>query len=99
MVKQGLVSAVIPSYNRGALAVRAVKSVLAQTYANVEALVVDDGSKDDTREQIARAFGQDPRVRYLHKPNGGVASARNVGMREARGEFVGLLDSDDTWLP
>ncbi len=90
------VSVVIPTFNRKEAALRAVNSVLAQTEKGVEVLLVDDGSGDGTKE----AFAQPPeRVRYLLKPNGGASSARNVGLRRARGEFIALLDSDDEWLP
>src|SRR4051794_25365627 len=97
-MKHGQVSVIIPTYNRGRLVVQAVQSVLAQTYTDVEAIVVDDGSTDDTQELVTRAFGGNPKVRYFKKPNGGVSSARNMGLREAQGEFVALLDSDDTWF-
>jgi glycosyltransferase involved in cell wall biosynthesis len=99
MVTQGLVSVIIPTYNRGKLVLRAVESALSQTHPKIEALIVDDGSRDDTREQVARAYPNDPRVRYIFKQNGGVSSARNLGLREAHGEFVAFLDSDDLWLP
>lgn len=90
------ISVVIPAYNRKEAALRAVNSVLAQSEKNVEVLLVDDGSTDGTKE----AFAQPPeRVRYLLKPNGGASSARNVGLRRARGEWIALLDSDDEWLP
>ena len=92
----GLVSVVIPTYNREKLVVRAIDSVLRQSYGPVEIIVVDDGSSDQTRAAVA-AYGD--RVRYLHQPNSGVATARNTGLREARGEFLALLDSDDEWFP
>ena len=95
-MKQPLVSIIIPSYNMSALAVRAVESVLSQTYKNIEIIVVDDGSTDDTRLRL-ESFKE--KIRYFYKTNGGVCSARNVGLREARGEFIGLLDSDDTYMP
>lgn len=91
-----LVSAVIPTYNRAYIVGRAIESVLRQTYQPVEVVVVDDGSTDDTR-QLVESFGEP--VRYLYKPNGGVTAARNFGLRHIRGEFVGLLDSDDEWFP
>jgi len=94
-----IVSAVIPTYNRAHCLHRAVDSVLAQTCGEVEVIVVDDGSTDDTTAVVASRYGSDPRVRLLHQPNGGVASARNAGLRAARGELVALLDSDDTWAP
>ncbi|MGQ0715413.1 MAG: glycosyltransferase family 2 protein [Gemmatimonadaceae bacterium] len=95
-----LVSVVIPSYNRARLVGGAIESVMSQTWPYVEALVIDDGSTDETEAAVApyvEKYGE--RVRYVRKPNGGVASARNVGFTLARGEFIALLDSDDLWLP
>jgi glycosyltransferase involved in cell wall biosynthesis len=92
----GLVSVVIPTYQRAGLIERAIDSVLAQDYRPVEVIVADDGSTDDTRARVER-YG--PPVRYLYQPNAGVSAARNLGLRAARGEFVALLDSDDAWLP
>jgi GT2 family glycosyltransferase len=94
-----LVSVVVPTFNRAHLIGRTIDSVLRQTYGCVEVIVVDDGSTDATRETIARDHGGDERVRYFPKQNGGPASARNFGFRYVRGEYVALLDSDDTWLP
>ncbi len=92
------VSVVIPTYNRAHVLGRALKSVLAQTFDDFEVLVVDDGSTDDT-EDLVTAFG-DSRIRYLaQSENRGVGAARNRGLREARGEFVAFLDSDDEWHP
>jgi glycosyltransferase involved in cell wall biosynthesis len=94
-----LVSVVIPTYNRAALLPEAVDSVLAQTYPALEVVLVDDGSRDDTAEVVRTRYGADPRVRYFFQANAGVSAARNRGIREARGEFVALLDSDDVWYP
>ncbi len=94
-----LVSVVVPTYNRARIIERTIDSILAQTYQDVEVVIVDDGSSDDTRDCIARRYGADPRVRYVHKENGGPATARNVGFKQARGEYIALLDSDDTWFP
>jgi O-antigen biosynthesis protein len=92
------VSVVIPTYNRAALLPRALRSVLAQTHRDLEVLVVDDGSTDDTASVVAEAG--DTRVRYIRQPrNAGVAAARNRGLRESRGTFVAFLDSDDEWRP
>jgi glycosyltransferase involved in cell wall biosynthesis len=99
MMKKGLVSIVIPTYNRAETIERAVDSVLAQDYPLVEVIVVDDGSQDDTADRIAKRYGQDQRVRSFRIPNGGVCVARNRGLREVQGEFVAMLDSDDYWLP
>lgn len=90
------ISVVIPTYNRGHLIQRAIDSVLNQTFAPAEIIVVDDGSEDDTRGRVA-AYGE--RVRYLHQENGGSAAARHRGMLAATHDWVALLDSDDLWLP
>ena len=90
------VSVIIPSYNRADDVQRAVRSALLQSHTPLEILVVDDGSTDRTAE-VVRAMSAP--VRYLPKPNGGVSSARNLGMREARGDVFALLDSDDQWAP
>jgi glycosyltransferase involved in cell wall biosynthesis len=92
----GQVSVVIPTFNRSALCKVAVESVLAQTGGLLEVIVVDDGSSDDTEGVIK---GMDDRVRYVRQENAGVSAARNRGMEQARGEFIALLDSDDSWLP
>jgi glycosyltransferase involved in cell wall biosynthesis len=90
------ISVVIPTYNRAGLLRRAVNSALAQTVAPLEILIVDDGSTDETAATCA-SWGAP--VRYIATPNGGVAKARNVGIGEARGEWIALLDSDDEWVP
>lgn len=98
--ERGLLSVIIPSYNRARLLGDAIQSVMGQTWPLVEAIVVDDGSTDDTEAVAAQwvaRYGE--RVRYIRKVNGGVASARNVGFLAARGEFIALLDSDDVWHP
>jgi glycosyltransferase involved in cell wall biosynthesis len=95
-VESGLVSVIIPTYNRARLVRGAVESVLAQDYRQLEVLVVDDGSTDETRQLIE---GMDPRVRYIPQANAGVAAARNRAIAAARGEFLAFLDSDDEWLP
>jgi GT2 family glycosyltransferase len=92
----GLVSVIVPTYNRAELIRITIDSILAQTYGQVEVIIADDGSKDHTREVIE---SYDARVRYFHQPNAGVSAARNLGLRQARGEFIALLDSDDSWLP
>ena len=91
-----LVSVVIPTYNHAHFLGRALESVVTQTYPLWEALVVDNHSQDTT-DQIVQAAG-DPRIRLLKIHNHGViAASRNLGMREARGEWIAFLDSDDCW--
>lgn len=94
-----LVSVVIPAYNAQQLIVRTLMSVLSQTYRHLEVLVVDDGSRDRTPEIVQAIAKQDDRVRLLQQPNAGVASARNLGIRSAQGEFIAFIDSDDLWYP
>lgn len=89
------ISVVIPTYNRAANVQKAIKSVLAQTFSDVEVIVVDDGSSDDTGDVIAKTFGD--RVRYFYQSNQGASAARNKGIAEARGEWIAFLDSDDEW--
>jgi Glycosyl transferase family 2 len=91
-----LITAVIPSYNYGHFVTTAVESALAQTYADVEVIVVDDGSTDDTRERLAPYLD---RIHYLHQENGGLSAARNTGIRAATGDWIALLDADDAWHP
>ena len=91
------VSVVIPSFNMGNLLPDAIESVFNQTYKDYEIIVVDDGSQDDTKERVDkyRARG----VKYIYQKNSGVASARNVGIFQSKGQYVAFLDADDLWLP
>ncbi len=94
----GLVSVIIPTFDRRQALREAVESVLGQTYREVEVIVVDDGSTDGTGEFVATAFS-DPRVRYRYQSHAGVSSARNTGLDLARGAYIAFLDSDDSWKP
>ena len=94
-MKPSLVTAVIPAFNSEKYILAAIDSVLSQTYEQIECLVVDDGSTDST----ARLVASRPGVRCISQVNGGVAKARNVGIREARGDLIAFLDADDAWLP
>jgi GT2 family glycosyltransferase len=92
------VSVVLPAYNRAGTIRAAIDSVLRQTFADFELLVVDDCSTDGTREVVAEV--RDPRLRLIAMPaNRGAAAARNAGIGEARGAWVAFQDSDDEWLP
>lgn len=95
--KNSLVSVIIPTFNRAAMVVEAVDSVLAQSYQFLEIIVVDDGSNDDTGARLAD-YGE--RLKVIRFPlNRGVSAARNCGIRRSCGSYVALLDSDDLWLP
>lgn len=96
MNTQPLVSAIIPTYNRAHIVCEAIDSILAQTYPNIETVVVDDGSTDDTLEQLKK-YGK--RIRIISQKNAGPAIARNRGVAESTGELIAFLDSDDIWLP
>lgn len=96
-MSEPLVSVVIPTFNRARPVVQTLDSVVAQTYPHWEAVVVDDGSTDDTARVIAERYGVDPRVRYVYQKNAGVSAARNRGLEVAAGDYIALLDSDDVW--
>jgi len=94
-----IVSVVLPTYNRSKLISRSIRSVLAQTFAEFELIVVDDNSSDDTESVIAE-FLSDARVRYVRNAsNAGPSGARNIGISHARGHYIAFQDSDDRWLP
>lgn len=95
---RNMVSIVIPVYNGADYLRCAIDSALAQTYANCEVIVVNDGSNDDGKtEDIARSYGD--RIRYIRKENGGVATALNMGIENMRGEYFSWLSHDDYYLP
>jgi glycosyltransferase involved in cell wall biosynthesis len=98
MQEQPLVSVVIATYNMAKYLPLAIQSALDQTYGNMEVLVIDDGSGDDTCEAIA-AFAHEPRVKYWLQENKGQAAAKNHGIRKASGDYIAFLDADDTWEP
>lgn len=91
------VSVIIPCYNHGRYLAHAVRSVLAQSYTNWEAIIVDDGSTDETHH-VAAQF-TDARIRYIHQRNQGLAAARNAGILAAQGRYLAFLDADDEWAP
>ena len=90
-------SIVTPLYNSSAHIHGTIASVLAQTYQNWELILVNDGSTDDTSEQV-KPYLEDPRIRYISQNNQGIAGARNTAISAARGDWVCLLDHDDRWL-
>jgi len=96
----GLVSIVMPAHNSQSSLSESVQSVLAQTYAHWELIIVDDASQDETLALATQFASDDPRIRVLPlEQNLGVAEARNRGINAARGQYLAFLDSDDLWLP
>ena len=97
------VTALVPTFNRASLVSRAVRSILEQTWPVHEVVVVDDGSEDDTREQVGALIAAQPtggtRIRYQWQPNQGKCAAINSGLRFVLTPWVAFLDSDDVWLP
>lgn len=90
-----LVSVIVPVYNAEKYLNRCVDSILSQTMTDFELLLIDDGSKDDSGRICDEYAEKDARVRAFHKPNGGVSSARNLGLNNARGNWIAYVDADD----
>ena len=98
-MKEGLVSIIMPSWNTGRFIAESIECVINQTYKDWELLIVDDCSTDDTDEVVSR-YLTDSRIKYLkNEKNCGAALTRNRALREARGEWIAFLDSDDLWMP
>jgi len=94
-----LISIIIPSYNSGKFLGEAIESAVNQTYKNIEIIIVNDGSTDNTEEIAKQWQKRDKRIRYLkHKENKGLSAARNTGIRTSKGDFIALLDADDVWM-
>jgi glycosyltransferase involved in cell wall biosynthesis len=93
------VSVILPTYNRATLLGTAIESVLGQSFQDLELIVVDDGSADDTEKLVRRYQDSDARVRYLRQANRGISAAMNAGIHAASGQLIARLDSDDLWLP
>ena len=99
MNKQPLLTIIVPVYNILEYLPRCVHSITAQTYRNLEILLVDDGSTDGTGHLCDELAKEDDRIRVLHKENGGSSSARNLAIEQAKGEYLGFVDSDDYIAP
>lgn len=94
-----MISVIVPVYNSEKYLEECVQSILKQTYKDIEVLLVDDGSSDKSPEICDRLSTQDDRIKVFHKPNGGVSSARNLGLEKAEGELITFADSDDILTP
>ena len=92
-------SIIVPVYNAEEYLDRCLNSIMNQEYSSCEVILVDDGSTDSSPMICDRYSATDPRFRTIHKPNGGVSSARNAGLCLAKGEYIMFLDSDDVLLP
>lgn len=90
-----LISIIVPIYNTKEYLLRCVESLRNQTYSRLEMILVDDGSTDGSGEMCDRLAAEDERIRVIHKENGGSSSARNLGIAQAKGEYIGFVDSDD----
>ena len=93
------ISVIVPVYQAEALLPQCVESVLAQTFSDWELLLIDDGSRDGSPTLCDGYAARDPRIRVFHKPNGGVSTARNLGLEQATGPYIAFLDADDTFEP
>ena len=98
-MSQTLVSVVVPVYNGAEYLEKTVESILAQDYQNIELILVDDGSKDDSKQLITKLAKLDLRIKPFFNTNGGVAYARNFGIKQSQGDFIAFCDQDDLWLP
>ncbi len=97
-----MVSVIIPTYNRKDTIIRAIESVLNQKYKDTEVIIIDDGSVDNTEDIIKSLYNyllKKDKIRYIRIKHSGVSKARNTGIKNARGEWIAFLDSDDEWLP
>lgn len=92
-----IISIIVPIYNVEAYLERCIQSLIGQSYSNLEIILVDDGSTDDSLSICQMYAQQDSRIKIIHKENGGLASARNTGIKAATGEYIGFVDSDD-WV-
>ena len=99
MPAEPLVSILVSNYNYARYIGESIQSALDQTYANIELIVCDDGSTDDSVQVIEQYERKDPRLRFIRKANGGQASGFNAAFAASRGEIIALLDSDDLFLP
>lgn len=97
MGEKGLISVIVPVYNTAEYLERCITSITENTYKNLEILCIDDGSTDNSLEVLTKIAEKDRRVRVIHQENGGISSARNHGLKEAKGEWISFVDSDD-WI-
>lgn len=103
--KTPLISVIIPLFNKEKVVLKTLESVTKQTFTDFEVVVINDGSTDRSMEIVSQfrsdrdSLSDQPNIRLINKPNGGVSSARNLGIQEAKGEYIAFLDADDEWMP
>lgn len=93
--KNDLISIVVPIYNVQDYLERCIQSIISQTYKNIEIILVDDGSNDNSGKICDEYLRKDERIKVIHKENGGLSDARNVGKENAKGTYIAFIDSDD----
>ena len=98
-MENSLISVIVPVYNAEKYLDKCVNSIINQKYTNLEIILVDDGSKDNSLDLCKKYAEKDNRIKVIHKENGGLSSARNVGLAVARGEYIMFCDPDDLYLP
>ena len=96
MLKRSLVTVIIPTFNRASFIEKCIDAILQQSHKDIELIVVDDGSTDNTPQILSKYKHQ---IKIITQENKGVSCARNAGLREAKGDFIAFCDSDDYWLP
>lgn len=97
MISENLISIIVPVYKVEKYLKRCVKSIVNQTYKNLEIILIEDGSPDQCPYMCEEWSKRDPRIKVIHKQNGGLSDARNEGLKISTGEFIGFVDSDD-WI-
>ena len=96
--KTPLISVIVPAYNSEKFVGKCIESIQNNTYQNIEIIIINDGSKDNTAAVVSEYAKADPRVVLINKENGGVSKARNTGIDVATGEYIAFLDSDDCYM-
>ncbi len=95
---ENLISIVMPAYNAEKFIGESIESIIAQTYKNWELIVVDDGSKDNTKNIVNNYISGEPRIKYFYQQNGKQGKSRNTGIKNAKGNLIAFLDADDLWI-
>ena len=95
MIKKNLISVIVPNYNNANFLPSCLDSILCQTHSNLEIIVVDDGSTDNSKDVLRKYKDKDKRIQIIYNKHSGLSETRNTGLRKAKGEYIGFIDSDD----